>query len=73
MPRDKRYPHQREPLRKKIPGRLRGAFLSPKASLNEEDFPLFTHRRGPIGERRSSLALRSGWQGAPPGFFLLPQ
>jgi hypothetical protein len=27
-----------------------------KDSLNEEDFPLFTHRRRPIGERRSSLA-----------------
>jgi hypothetical protein len=41
-----------------------------KVSLNEEDFPLFTHRRRPIGERQSSLALRSGWQGMPPGFFL---
>jgi hypothetical protein len=41
--------------------------------LNEEDFPLFTHRRCPIGERRSRLALRSGWQGVPPGFFLPPK
>jgi hypothetical protein len=44
-----------------------------KNSLNEEDFLLFIHRRRPIGERRSSLALRSGWQEVPPGFFLPPK
>jgi hypothetical protein len=41
-----------------------------KNSLNEEDFPLFTHRRRPIGERGSSLALRSGRQGLSPRLLL---
>jgi hypothetical protein len=42
-----------------------------KNRLNEKDFPLFTHRQCPIGERRSGLALRSGWRA--PGFFLPPE
>jgi hypothetical protein len=69
MPGDGRFRLQSEPS---APNPQPGLVGRPtmKVSLNEEDFPLFTHRRRPIGERQSSLALRSGWQGMPPGFFL---
>ncbi len=59
MPGDGRIRPQGERCRRTIP---RQAWLATKKnSLNEEDIPLFTHRRCLIGERRSSLALRSGW------------
>jgi len=52
MPGNGRFPPQSERCRRTIP--RQASLATMKNRLNEEDIPLFTHHRCPIGERQST-------------------